>query len=40
MEDKRSLPQVGKVSIFKPQVGKMFFEQTTGGQNVSFPKFK
>ena len=30
MGDKWSLPQVGKVLIFKPYVGKMFFKQTIG----------
>ena len=27
----------GKVSIFKPQIGKVFFGQTAGGKNVIFP---
>ena len=31
---------MGKASIFKPQVDKMFFRQTTGGQNVIYPKKK
>lgn len=29
MGDKQSLSQVGKLPIFKPQVGKVFFKQTT-----------
>ena len=29
--------EVGKVPIFKLQVGKVFFGQTTGGQNIIFP---
>ena len=28
---------MGKVPIFKPQIGKMFFGQTTGGQSVISP---
>ena len=30
---------MGKVLIFKPQVGKVFFGQTIGGQNVISPNF-
>ena len=36
--NKRSYPQVGKVLIFKPQIDKMFFGQTIGGQSVISPK--
>ena len=31
---------MGKVLIFKPHVGKVFFEKITGGQNVISPYFK
>ena len=27
------------MSIFKPQIGKIFFGQTTGGQSVIYPFF-
>ena len=37
MGDKRSLPQMGKVLIFKTQVGKVFLGQTTSRQSVIFP---
>ena len=33
-QTKKNLPQVGKMSIYKPQVNKMFFGQTTGGQSI------
>ena len=39
MEDKRSLTQVGKVPIFKPRVGIVFFWQTIGGKNVISPYY-
>ena len=29
MENKRNIPQVGKVTLFKPQVGKVISGQTT-----------
>ena len=31
MEDKRSLPHVGKMTLFKPWVGKVISVQTMGG---------
>ena len=37
MGDKWSLPQMGKIPIFKPQVGKVFLGQTTNRQSVIFP---
>ena len=37
MVDKWSLPQMDKVPIFKPQVSKVFLEQTTSRQSVIFP---
>ena len=36
--NKRSYPQVGKVPIFKPQIGKVIFGQTIGEQSVISPK--
>ena len=38
IRDKESLLKVGKVLIFKPQLNKIFFGQTTGEQSVIFPK--
>ena len=40
MENKRNIPQVGKVTLFKPRVGKVISGQTTGGFNVIVPKKK
>ena len=37
MENKRNIPQVGKVTLFKPRVGKVISGQTTGGLRVIIP---
>ena len=37
MENKWNIPQVGKVTIFKPRVGKMISGQTIGGFSVITP---
>lgn len=38
MENKQSLPKVGKVSIFKLQLDKIFFKQITSDQSVISPR--
>ena len=38
MENKRSLPQVGKVTFFKPRVGGVISVQITSGFTVITPK--
>ena len=40
MENKQNIPQVGKVTLFKPRVGKVISGQTTGGFGVITPKKK
>ena len=40
MKNKRNIPQVGKVTLFKPRVGKVISGQTTGGFGVITPKHK
>ena len=37
MENKWNIPQVGKVTLFKPQVGKVISGQTTSGFSVITP---
>ena len=37
MENKRNIPQVGKVTLFKPQVDKVISGQITGGFSVITP---
>ena len=37
MENKRNIPQVGKMTLFKPWVGKVIFIQTTAGFSVITP---
>ena len=34
MENKQNIPQVGKVTLFKPRVGKVILGQTTSGFSV------
>ena len=38
MKNKRNILQVGKVTLCKPQVGKMILSQTTGGFSVITPE--
>ena len=38
MENKRNIPQVGKVTLFKPRIGKVILDQTTGGFIVITPQ--
>ena len=37
MENKQNIPQVGKVTVFKPRVGKVILGQTTGEFSVITP---
>ena len=37
MENKRNIPQVGKVTLFKPRVGKVISGQTTSKFSVTIP---
>ena len=37
MENKQNIPQVGKVTLFKPRVGKVISGQTTSGFSVITP---
>ena len=38
-ENKRNIPQVGKVTLFKPWVGKVISGQITGKFSVITPRF-